>query len=239
MTDSAGALLRPVAADAREVSAIGRYLKWLDTERGLTFDSYDELQQWSVSDLEGFWRSLWDHYGVVSDAPISAVLPDAVMPGARWFVGAEVNYARHLLVDADRGGVAAGDSSELFALIAYSQTRDRVDLTFDQLRDQVARARAGLVRLGVRRGDRVVAYLPNIPETVVVMLAAASLGAVFASCAPEFGPRSVVDRFAQIEPTVLLAVAGYTYGDKVIDRRDEVAEIRAALPTISVMVVRP
>ena len=215
-----------------EVSAIGRYLKWLDTERGLTFDSYDELQQWSVSDLEGFWRSLWDHYGVVSDAPISAVLPDAVMPGARWFVGAEVNYARHLLVDADRGGVAAGDSSELLALIAYSQTRDRIDLTFDQLRDHVARARAGLVRLGVRRGDRVVAYLPNIPETVVAMLAAASLGAVFASCAPEFGPRSVVDRFAQIEPTVLLAVAGYTYGDKVIDRRDEVAEIRAALPTV-------
>ena len=112
-------------------------------------------------------------------------------------------------------------------MLAYSQTRDRVELTWAQLRDQVARARAGLQRLGVGRGDRVVAYLPNIPETLVAFLATASLGAIWASCAPEFGARSVVDRFGQIEPTVLLAVAGYGYGSKDIDRREQVAEIRA------------
>ena len=223
MGDTQGTLKRAVASDARENSAIGRYVSWLERERGLRFDGYDELQHWSVTDLDGFWRSVWDYYGVVSDTPVTTVLADAVMPGARWFPGTQVNYARHLLVDADRGGVAAGASAALLAIIAYSQTRDRIDLTFDELRDQVARARVGLLRLGVRRGDRVAAYLPNIPETVVAMLAAASLGAVFASCAPEFGPRSVVDRFAQIEPTVMLAVAGYRYGDKNIDRVAEVA----------------
>ena len=117
-------------------------------------------------------------------------------------------------------------------MLAYSQTRDRVELTWAQLRDQVARARAGLQRLGVGRGDRVVAYLPNIPETLVAFLATASLGAIWASCAPEFGARSVVDRFGQVEPTVLLAVAGYGYGSKDIDRREQVAEIRAGLPTV-------
>ena len=123
--------------------------------------------------------------------------------------------------------------------MGYSQTRDRVELTWGQLRDQVARARAGLQRLGVGRGDRVVAYLPNIPETLVAFLATASLGAIWASCAPEFGARSVVDRFGQVEPKVLLAVAGYGYGSKDVDRREQVAEIRAGLPTVEHVVHVP
>ena len=146
------------------------------------------------------------------------------MPGATWFPGARLNFAEHLIGDDE-------DADEV-AVVAHSQTRDPVELTFAELREQVARARAGLVRLGVGPGDRVVAYLPNIPETLVAFAATASLGAVWASCAPELGARSVIDRLAQLEPTVLLAVGGYGFRDRSIDRREEVATIRAALPTL-------
>ena len=227
MADRPRVLTMP-AADARATTAIGHYLDWLDAERGLRLDTYEQLWQWSVTDLDAFWQSLFDHFGVVSDTRTGPALADASMPGARWFPDARVNYARHLLVDAHAGH----ENDHEVAVIAFSQTRERLVLTFGDLREQVARARAGLVRLGVRSGDRVAAYLPNIPETLVAFLATASLGAVWASCAPEFGPRSVVDRFSQIEPTVLLAVAGYTYGDKAVDRREEVAAIRAELPTL-------
>ena len=147
------------------------------------------------------------------------------MPGARWFPGATLNYAEHALA-------AAATSPADVAVIGRSQTRDRVELTWAELADQVARCRAGLVRLGVGRGDRVAAYLPNIPETLVAFLASASLGAIWASCPPEFGVRSVVDRFVQIEPAVLLTVDGYRYGDTAIDRRREADEIRRALPSL-------
>src|SRR5690606_574569 len=154
---------------------------------------------------------------------------DPAMPGARWFPGVELNYAHHAL---------RGDP-DATAIVARSQTRGRVELSVAELSEQVARCRAGLVRLGVRPGDRVAAYLPNIPEAVVALLASASLGAVWSSCAPEFGTRSVVDRFRQIEPTVLLAVDGYRYGDKVVDRRAEVAAVRAALPSLRAVVAVP
>jgi acetoacetyl-CoA synthetase len=218
-------LLRPPAPDVRETTEIGRYLGWLAEHRDLDFAGYDALHAWSVRDLAGFWSSIWEYFDVRASSPATAVLGSGEMPGAQWFPGASLNFAEHAL----RGtGVAPDD----VAVVAYSQTRERVQLTWAQLREQVARARAGLARLGVGRGDRVVAYLPNIPETVVAFLATASLGAVWASCAPEFGARSVVDRFGQIEPTVLLAVSGYGYGNKDIDRREQVAEIRAALPTV-------
>ena len=153
------------------------------------------------------------------------------MPGAEWFPGATLNYAEHAL--------GLPEDAAAVAVVAHSQTRDPVELTWGELRDQVARARAGLRRRGVGRGDRVVAYLPNIPETLVAFLATVSLGAVWASCAPEFGARSVVDRFGQIEPKVLLVVAGYGYGSKDIDRREQVAEIRAGLPTVETVVQVP
>ena len=157
-------------------------------------------------------------------APYESVLASDAMPGAVWFPGARLNFAEHLL--------GTEEDAERVAVVARSQTREPVELTFGELREQVARARAGLQRLGVGPGDRVVAYLPNIPETLVAFAATASLGAVWASCAPELGPRSVVDRLVQLEPAVLLTVGGYGFRDRSVDRRDEVAAIRAALPTL-------
>ncbi|MGE5830391.1 MAG: acetoacetate--CoA ligase [Micromonosporaceae bacterium] len=211
--------------DIRQHSRIGRYLDWLARERGRRFDDYASLWEWSVADLPGFWQSIWDHFEVIGYGRPSAVLPDATMPGARWFPGTRLNYAEHVL---RLPGVADDD----VVLLGYSQSRADQVLTAAQLRSEVARVRAGLRRLGVAPGDRVAAYLPNIAETVVLLLAAASLGAVFSSCAPEFGTRSVVDRWQQIEPTVLVAVDGYRYGERTVDRAGEVAAIRAALPSL-------
>lgn len=227
-------LLRPVADDVRGTTAIGRFLGWLERERGLAFEDYATLHRWSVDDPEGFWSAIAGFFGVRFAAPPERVLGRREMPGAEWFPGATLNYAEHAVGLLDTGA----DDGEV-AVLAYSQTRDRQELTWGGLRAQVARARAGLERLGVGRGDRVVAYLPNIPETLVAFLATASLGAVWASCAPEFGARSVIDRFGQIEPTVLLTVSGYGYGDKVVDRRAQVAEIRAGLPTVEHVVHVP
>ncbi|MDD7964787.1 acetoacetate--CoA ligase [Actinomycetospora lemnae] len=216
-----------------EGTVTARFVAYLARERGLRFDDYAALHRWSVTDLDGFWSAVTEFFGVrFHDAP-TAVLARREMPGAQWFPGATLNYAEQALAHD------AGIDPQGPALLAHSQTRDDQTWTWAELRDAVARARAGLQRLGVRRGDRVVAYAPNIPETVVAHLAAASLGAVWASCAPEFGARSVVDRFAQIEPTVLLAVGGYVYGDKPIDRTDEVAAVRAALPTVRHVVEVP
>jgi acetoacetyl-CoA synthetase len=228
-------LLRPVAPDVRATTEIGRFLTWLERERGLTFAGYEELHRWSVDDLDGFWSAVWEHFGVRGHSPYDAVLGRREMPGAEWFPGATLNYAEHALGLLDNPDQDADET----AVLGYSQTRDRVELTWGQLRDQVARARAGLQRLGVGRGDRVVAYLPNIPETLVAFLATASLGAIWASCAPEFGARSVVDRFGQVEPKILLAVAGYGYGSKDVDRREQVAEIRDGLPTVEHVVHVP
>ena len=218
-------------ADARETTEVGRYLAWLERERGLTFDGYEELWRWSVDDLPGFWASIWDFFEVKAHAPYTSVIDDERMPGATWFPGARLNFAEHL--------VGADDDAEELAVAAYSQTRDPMRVTFAELRDQVARARAGLIRLGVGPGDRVVAYMPNIPETLVAFAATASLGAVWASCAPELGARSVVDRLVQLEPTVMLAVGGYGFRDRSIDRREELATIRAALPTLRHVDPRP
>jgi acetoacetyl-CoA synthetase len=177
-----------------------------------------------VTDLPGFWGAVWEYFDVMSDPPLS-VIGDQVMPGAHWFSGASLNYAEHVLR-------MPGIADDAPAVLAYSQTRPPVILTATELRDEVGRVRAGLRRLGIGSGDRVAAYAPNIPETFVLMLAVTSLGAIFTSCAPEFGTRSVVDRWLQIEPALLVAVDGYRYGDKDIDRATEMAEIRAALPTL-------
>jgi len=220
-----GEVLWTPPADVRDRSRIGDYLRWLRERHGRTFDDYAELWQWSVDDLAGFWRSMWDYFDVIAHTPPTETLADAAMPGARWFPGASLNYAEHVLRMPGRA-----DADPI--VIAHSQTRSPVTLTAADLREQVRRVRAGLRRLGVGRGDRVAAYAPNIPETFVLLLATASLGAVFSSCAPEFGTRSVTDRWRQIEPKVLVAVDGYRYGDKAIDRRAEVAAILAELPSV-------
>ena len=235
MTVHEGDLLRPVPDDARATSELGAYLDWLERTRGLVFEGYDDLHRWSVEDLEAFWGSVAEYFGVRFRTPAERVLAERVVFGARWFPGSTLNYAEHMVGLLDD---PARDADEL-AVLAYSQTRDPQQVTWGELRDRVARARAGLQRLGVGRGDRVVAYLPNVPETLVAFLAAASLGAVWASVAPEFGPRSVVDRFSQVEPAVLLVVPGYVYGSKPVDKRADVAEVVAGLPTLRHVVEVP
>ncbi len=226
-----GDVLWTPPADLWQTTEIGRLMRWLADRRGLEFASYDELWRWSVDDLEGFWGAIWDFYGIRAHSPYARVLADRGMPGARWFEGARLNYAEHLVgLDEDR---------DRTAVLAQSQTRPPLELTFGELRELAGAARTGLQRLGVGPGDRVAAYLPNIPETLVAFIATASLGAVWAACAPEFGARSVVDRFAQIEPRVMLAVGGYGYRDRYADRRSEVAAIRARLPTLEHVISVP
>jgi acetoacetyl-CoA synthetase len=225
-----GVVLWTPPPDVRERTRIGNYLRWLKETRGLDFADYAALWGWSVTELEAFWQSVWDYFDVRSSRNPSTALPERQMPGARWFPGAAVNYAEFALSRAGEG----------LAVVARSQTRTGdVRLTGAALANEVARAAAGLKRLGVRRGDRVVAYLPNVPEAVVLLLATASIGAIFSSCAPEFGVRAVTDRVRQIEPRVLVAADGYRYGRKEIDRSADVAEIRAALPTLEATVVLP
>ena len=189
------------------------------------FESYAEMHAWSVADLDEFWAAVTDELGVRWRTPPTNVLADRAMPGARWFPGSTLNYAEHSLAPAQ-------DRPEDVAVVARSQTRGPVELTWSELSRQVARCAAGLRRLGVSAGDRVGAYAPNVPETLVAFMATASLGAVWSSCAPEFGTRSVIDRFGQIEPTVLFAVDGYRYGTRDIDRTGAVEAIVAALPTV-------
>jgi len=211
---------------------MGRYLDWLEHERGRRFSEYAEAWQWSVDEPGAFWQSIWDHFGVRSERRPTTALADAAMPGARWFPGATLSYAEHELA-------MPGRRPDDVVVVARSQTREPVELTAAELREAVGRCRAGLERLGVRRGDRVAAFLPNIPETLIAFLATASLGAIWSSCAPEFGTRAVVDRFSQIEPVILLTIDGYRYGDRAVDRHVEVAEIRAALPSLRGAVVIP
>jgi acetoacetyl-CoA synthetase len=220
-----GTVLWEPPAGVRETTRIGHYLAWLERERGRTFADYAALWDWSVNDLDGFWRSIWDYFEVITYDPPTAVLADAAMPGATWFPGATLNYAEHVL---RMPGLADDDP----VVLAYSQSRAPRELTAGQLRAEVRKVRAGLKARGIGKGDRVAAYAPNIPETYVLMLATASLGAIFSSCAPEFGARSVIDRWSQIEPKLLVAVDGYRYGDKPVDRREEVAAITAAIPSI-------
>ena len=232
MLDAAPRILWTPPPGVRASTRIGAYLAWLERDRGLKFDDYASLHRWSVDDLAGFWSSVWDFFGVRSSAEPGPAVADARMPGARWFPDARLNWAEHCLRLRER------DADDV-VLIARSQTRERVSLTAAELRDAVSRARAGLLALGVKPGDRVAAYLPNVPEAVVGLLATASIGAIWSSCAPEFGTRSVVDRWSQIEPSVLLTIDGYRYGGREIDRTDEVAAIRAALPSLTAAVVLP
>ncbi len=211
-------------ADVRSSTRIGRYLRWLEEERGLAFADYAELHAWSVRDLAGFWGSIWEHFDVRSHTPFTEVLPDRTMPGARWFPGATVNYSEHCL--------AAAPAPDAIAIHGRSQTRGDVALGYGELVEQVASFAAALRELGVARGDRVAGYLPNVPEAVVAFLATASLGAVWAGCAIELGPSGAIDRLGQVEPVVLVTAGGYVYGDKPVDRTDQVAEVRSRLPSV-------
>src|SRR5262245_35992309 len=197
------------------------YMRWLATHEDLAFDSYQALWRWSVTDIEAFWASIWRYLDVRASTPYRRVLDARVMPGARWFEGARLNYAEHALRHA---------SAEHPAMIALSEGRARREVSWGELRDDVASVAAALRAMGVTAGDRVVSYMPNIPETVTAFLACASLGAVWSSCSPDMGSGAVIDRFQQIEPKVLFAVDGYRYGGRAFDRRPTVEELVRAMP---------
>jgi acetoacetyl-CoA synthetase len=207
-----------------------RFMQWLESENGFAAASYDELWQWSVDELEAFWSAVWRFFGVVADGVAEPVLASRTMPGAEWFPGVRLSYAEHVLRE--------GADAEL-AIAHASEVRDLGGWSRGDLREQVARIRAGLRAMGVKKGDRVAAFMPNIPETIAAFLATASLGAVWSSCSPDFGIGSVVDRFSQIEPCVLLAVDGYRYGGKDFDRAALIRELAEELPTVRHTVVLP
>ena len=220
MADHSPMLLWTPSAARIERAAITAFAR----AQGLSGD-YDELWRWSVDDIERFWASVWDYFEV--DGDYERVLGLRQMPGAEWFPGTEVSYAAHIF---------RGKADAAVAIRHASETRELAELSWGELREQTARIRAGLIGLGVEPGDRVVAYLPNIPETIAAFLACASLGAVWSSAAPEFGARSVIDRFAQIEPKVMLAIDGYRYGGKDFDRGAIVSEIAAGIPSLEKVV---
>ena len=198
------------------------YINWLGA-RGRRFADYAQLWQWSIDDQEGFWGSLWDYFDVHASRPYERVLGSSTMPGAEWFPGAQLNYAEHAL-RLERDGADA--------LLYLSERRPLTALSWTDLGNQVRKLATRLRALGVLRGDRVVAYLPNGPEAVVAMLATVSIGAIWASCGPDFGPRGVVDRFLQLQPKVAFCVDGYYYGGKPFDRRAELSTILGSLPSV-------
>ena len=203
------------------------YQQWLADQRGLHFESYDALWRWSTTDLEAFWQSIWDYFDMRSPTPHTAVLERNVMPGARWFVGAQVNYAQQVFRH-----VQPAHEAGFMAIVSRNEKGRHVEMSWPELRRQVASLALHLQAQGVQPGDRVAAYLPNIPEAMVAFLATVSIGGVWSICAPDMGTNAVLDRFRQIEPVVLIACDGVTYGARDFDRLAVVAELRAALPTV-------
>ncbi len=217
--------------DERRASArVTEFVDWLRSERGLELEGYQELQRWSSQDLEGFWSAVWEFFDVQADGDPAPVLAATEMPGAEWFPRASLNYAEHVIRGAD---------PDETAILHCSELRDLDAISWRQLRDRVATCAAGLRAHDVGRGDRVVAYMPNVPETVIAFLATASIGAVWSCCSPDFGAASVLDRFAQIEPSFLFAVDGYRYGGKDFDRRAVIDELREGLPTLREVATLP
>ncbi len=212
-----------------EHAHVTRFMRWAGEREGRAFGTYEELRGWSVDELERFWAGIWDFCGVKASAPYERVLASERMPGARWFPGTRLNYAENLL-----GAVSEPDEP---AVLHLSELRELDSLTRGELAARVASVAGGLRELGVARGDRVVAYMPNIAETLIAFLATASIGAIWSSAAPELGARSVVDRFAQIEPKVLLAVDGYRYGGRDYDRMQVLRELLAGMPSVEHVVV--
>jgi len=214
------------------IPIIRLYQDWLRETRGLEFKDYDALWRWSVTDLPAFWQSIWDWADMRSPTPHSAVLAQDRMPGAVWFPGAQVNYARQVFKHANAAHVAG-----MPAIISDNELGQIRELSWPELRRQVASLALTLRELGVQRGDRVAAYLPNVPETIVAFLACSSIGAVWSVCSPDMGVSAVLDRFRQIEPKVLIATDGVHYGGKPFDRSTVVRELRDALPSVRHLVL--
>lgn len=212
------------------IAQMRRYREWLGRARGLAFADYAELRAWSVDDLSGFWSSIWDYHRIQSRTPRGIVLEDQAMPGARWFTGAEVNYAHQVFRHIDAAAV-----HNLPAIVAEDERGIVREISWEELRRRSVSLALAMRERGVVRGDRVAAYLPNIPEAVIAFLACASLGAIWTICSPDMGPQAVLERLRQISPKVLIAADAVHYGGKAMDRSAAVTEIRAALPGIETL----
>ncbi len=217
-------LWSPTAATVKNAH-LTQYMHWLDRHGYGSFADYAALWQWSVTDVGRFWRTCWDYFEIVASETADIALADDAMPGAVWFPGARLNYAENILAKATAVQPALIYGDETAAPPRH--------ISWEQLTAQVAQLQATLRTLGVQKGDRVVAYLPNIPEAIISVLAVTGLGAIWSSCSPDFGAQSVLDRFRQIEPKVLIAVDGYAYNGKWYERGDVVETIRGALPTLT------
>ncbi|MBO8142421.1 MAG: acetoacetate--CoA ligase [Firmicutes bacterium] len=225
-----GQLLWVPSDQRRERSAMTRYMRWLEKTCGLPFDKYEDLWRWSVDNLESFWASIWEFCAVRASLPYRRVLEDRSMPGARWFSGAELNYAANVFRERP---------SREPAILFRREGGPLVAVTWQELAEKTAACARGLKELGVGPGDRVAAYMPNIPETVIAFLACASLGAVWSCCSPDFGAKSAAERFRQIAPKVLIAVDGYRYGGKRFDRTAVVQTLVEQVPTVERTIVLP
>lgn len=224
-----GTFLWEPSKERKETSNLMHYMNWLKENRNLHFHSYDELWKWSTSELEFFWESLYEYFEIKS-TPYLRVLNNRKMPEVTWFEGAKLNYSEHIF---------CRNLGEKFAIIAHSETRPKQVVTWNELESKVSQFAQSLKNIGVKRGDRVVAYIPNIPEAVIAFLACASIGAVWSSCSPDFGSLTVIDRFKQIEPKIFIAVDGYRYGGKDFHRLSTVQKIQEALPSLETTILLP
>ncbi|WP_369899627.1 acetoacetate--CoA ligase [Bacillus manliponensis] len=229
-TVAEGTLLWKPSEKQTQDSSVHRYMAWLKQEKELSFNNHQELWKWSVDELEMFWGSVWKYCQINSLTPYDYVLEERKMPGAKWFPGATLNYAEHIFRNY---------SENKIALIFQSETHEKINITWKELREKTASVAYSLRQLGVKPGDRIVAYMPNIPETVIAFLACASIGAIWSSCSPDFGIGSVIDRFKQIEPTILFTVDGYSYDGKIHDRLSVVNELQTELSTLQQTILIP
>ncbi|RKQ33231.1 acetoacetate--CoA ligase [Oceanobacillus halophilus] len=225
-----GTLLWEPRDNQKQNSNLYKYMNWLESEMNLTFNDYQSLWKWSTDYIEDFWESIWNYFEIQANQPYKNVLTSYQMPGTKWFPEATINYTEHIFRNRQEGQTAIIHTSEL---------RPTSEITWKQLYRETAAMQKTLVNLGVTKGDRVVAYTANIYETVVAFLATASLGAIWSSASPDFGTQSVIDRFKQIEPKVMITVDGYQYGGKKFDRTDVVAAIQSELPTLEATITIP
>ncbi|MBV9121045.1 MAG: acetoacetate--CoA ligase, partial [Chloroflexi bacterium] len=225
-----GELLWQPSEHFKAQSRLADYMRWLAANHGLQFETYDDLWRWSAGEIERFWVTIYEYFDIHLPRHFRKVLSRRAMPGAHWFEGAEINYAEQVFRHA---------TDQWPAIVFRSETRPAEEISWAQLRHETAHVATALRSAGINPGDRVVAYMPNIPQTISAFLGAASVGAVWSSCSPDFGLNAVIDRFAQIEPRVLFAVDGYRYGGKAFDRREVVRDLLAALPTVERVVLIP
>ncbi|MBM7632806.1 acetoacetate--CoA ligase [Geomicrobium sediminis] len=231
MSVQEGTLLHTPSKEAIEQTNLSDYMNWLTKQYGLSFANYHELHNWSVTEHEAFWESLWHYFEVNPEATYQHVMDSSKgFMHTTWFQGANVNYTEYIFRNMNPDHVAVK---------AYGEKRHKEEIVWGELYARVSAVANGLKALGVERGDRVVSYMPNIPEAMVAMLATASIGAIWSSCSPDFGARTVVDRFIQIEPKVIFAVDGYRYNGKKYDRLDVVKEIKTSIPSLEHVIVVP